>query len=66
MTAAGRDGLFVPFATGAEQGGTGLGMMITDRIVAQHGGRLLVDTIPGRGTTIFFTIPLREKDADRD
>lgn len=32
--------------------------MITERIVAQHGGRLLVDTGEGIGTTMFFTIPV--------
>lgn len=66
MSDAERAGLFVPFATESDSGGTGLGMMITDRIVAQHGGRLLVDTIPGRGTTVFFTIPLREREADHE
>jgi signal transduction histidine kinase len=36
-------------------------MMITERIVSQHGGRLLVDSIPDRGTTIFFTLPVPER-----
>ena len=40
------------------EGGTGLGMTITQKIISQHGGRLLVDTVPGRGTTIYFTLPL--------
>lgn len=54
-----RDRLFEPFAVGSSQrAGTGLGMMITERIIAQHEGQLLVDTLPGHGTTIFFTIPL--------
>ena len=46
------------FATRAD--GTGLGLTITRKIINQHGGRLLVDTIPGRGTTMFFTVPLSE------
>ena len=33
-------------------------MTITQKIISQHGGRLLVDTVPGRGTTIYFTVPL--------
>lgn len=53
-----RDALFVPFAGSAA--GTGLGMMITERIIAEHRGQLLVDTVPGRGTTIFFTLPLEQ------
>jgi len=66
MSDAERAGLFVPFVTEPDRGGTGLGMMITDRIVAQHGGRLLVDTAPGRGTTVFFTIPLRERESENE
>ena len=27
----------------------------------QHGGRLLVDSIPDRGTTILFTLPVPER-----
>lgn len=55
-----RERLFVPFASSAGPDGTGLGLTITRKIINQHGGRLLVDTIPGRGTTMFFTVPLSE------
>lgn len=72
MSSAERDRLFEPFASAAPTGrdadipggspaapgGTGLGMTITERIIAQHGGRMLVDTVPGHGTTIFCTVPL--------
>ena len=57
--------LFEPFSTGSQRPGTGLGMMITERIVTQHGGRLLVDTTPGRGTTVFFVLPIGPPD-DRE
>lgn len=57
MTDRERVHLFDSFSTGAHSTGTGLGMMITERIIAQHGGRLLVDTIEGRGTTVFFVLP---------
>ncbi|MCA0295515.1 MAG: HAMP domain-containing histidine kinase [Actinobacteria bacterium] len=67
MTPEERQGLFVPFAGNAEMGGAGLGMMITERIIAQHDGHLLVDTIPGRGTTVFITLPLAERtEPDHD
>ncbi len=56
IPAEARATLFEPF-TGASHG-TGLGLMITERIIAQHGGRLLVDTVEGQGATMFFTIPL--------
>lgn len=59
---ADRATLFEPFSVGSSQRpGTGLGMMITERIIAQHGGRLLVDTVEGHGTTIFFTIPIERR-----
>lgn len=71
MSAAERDALFEPFASArpadpgaAATGGTGLGMTITERIIAQHGGRVLVDTVPGHGTTVFFTVPLAGPAAD--
>lgn len=58
-----RERLFVPFVSAAGPGGTGLGMTITQKIINQHGGRLLVDTVQGRGTTIYFTLPQPEETA---
>lgn len=58
MSSSERDTLFDPFVVGgSERAGTGLGMMITKRIVSQHGGHMVVDTVAGHGTTILFTIP---------
>lgn len=60
MTPEERASLFVPFATGgSRRPGTGLGMMITQRIVELHGGRVLVDSIARRGTTVYLVLPLR-------
>ena len=60
MSSEERAMLFVPFATGGSQRpGTGLGLMITQRIVELHGGRVLVDTITRRGTTVFLSLPLK-------
>lgn len=64
MSAHERAGLFQPFSVGTQQPGTGLGMMITERIITQHGGRLLVDTVEGRGTTIFFTVPIERTETE--
>lgn len=64
MSDAERERLFEPFASSAGQGGTGLGMTITQKIISQHGGRLLVDTVPGRGTTIYFTLPLLDETVE--
>ncbi len=38
-------------------GGAGLGLPIVKGIVEAHGGDVWIDSAPGRGTKVFFTIP---------
>ena len=59
------DKLFKPFGktkgkkTSGEKS-TGLGLAITQKIINAHKGEIRVDSHPGKGTTIRFTLPLKE------
>jgi signal transduction histidine kinase len=56
------DKLFKPFGktstkkTGGEKS-TGLGLLITRKIIEAHGGRIWVESQTGKGTTIYFQLP---------
>lgn len=45
------------FTTKRDQGGTGLGLSVSARIVRDHGGRLEYQSQPGRGTTALLRLP---------
>ncbi|WP_353065182.1 sensor histidine kinase [Arcanobacterium hippocoleae] len=53
--------IWKPFTTGtARRPGTGIGMMVAKQIVAAHGGSIMLDSIPGKGTAFHVLLPLNQ------
>jgi len=48
---------FTSFFTTKERGGTGLGLLLTRKIVQQHGGSIVLETEQGEGTTFRLEFP---------
>jgi len=53
--------MFQRLYTREEYPGIGAGLAISKRIVERHGGRIRVESEPGKGTTILFTLPKNPK-----
>lgn len=53
-------------ARSRDQGGTGLGLAIVKHIVLAHGGNVLVESTPGRGSTFIVKLPRGQGNTDSE
>ena len=55
-----RDKLFSLFYSSKGREGTGLGLFLSNKIIAQHGGSIHVDSVEGQGSRFTIKIPFQQ------
>jgi PAS domain S-box-containing protein len=72
ITAEDKEKLFQPFQRlgvapgGSAIHGTGLGLVVCRRLVEAHGGKIWVDSEPGKGSVFSFTLPVNSPNRAKD
>jgi C4-dicarboxylate-specific signal transduction histidine kinase len=51
------------FSAWSEEGCLGIGLTVADQIIRRHGGALVIDSEPGKGTSVLVSLPLINKEA---
>jgi len=51
--------IFEPFMTYGKKHGTGLGMSIVKKVVDDHNGKIEIESVMGKGTTIHIYLPVK-------
>ncbi len=58
--------IFRTFFTTKHKKGMGLGLSICQSIIQAHGGRIVVESSPGQGTTFYLCIPIERRRSRRN
>ena len=51
--------IFEPFFSTKNEKGTGIGLSVSYKIIQSHGGQILVESEPGRGTAFTLVLPVK-------
>jgi two-component system sensor histidine kinase HydH len=55
--------VFNPYYT-TKKNGTGLGLAIAHKIIESHNGVIRLDSVKGKGTTFYISIPLEHRQKE--